>query len=156
MANMSKLVVGGVLGAAAAYFLDPDQGARRRNQARDQAMAQLRRGGQELQGKTKHARGVAEGLVKQVKPATPEAGPAQERPDDATLARKVESIVFRDEDAPKDKVSINAENGVVYLRGELESPEQIEGLVEEVRRVDGVSGVESLLHTPGEPAPMKS
>ncbi len=36
--------------------------------------------------------------------------------DDVTLARKVESIVFRDADAPKGKVDINVADGRVELR----------------------------------------
>ena len=37
-----------------------------------------------------------------------------------TLARKVESEIFRAADAPKGAVSVNAENGVVFLRGEVD------------------------------------
>jgi osmotically-inducible protein OsmY len=44
-------------------------------------------------------------------------------------------------------VSINAERGVVYLRGRLDSTEQIDALVRATGGVDGVKGVKSLLHT---------
>jgi osmotically-inducible protein OsmY len=45
-------------------------------------------------------------------------------------------------------------NGKVVLRGEADSAEMIEELVGRARSVQGVQEVESLLHTPGEPAPM--
>jgi hypothetical protein len=74
--------------------------------------------------------------------------------DDVTLARKVETEIFRDADSPKGAVDVNVQDGVVQLRGELEPPELIEELVEKARKVDGVRGVENLLHAPGTPAPM--
>jgi hypothetical protein len=73
--------------------------------------------------------------------------------DDAELAHKVESVVFRDESLPKGKVSINAENGTVFVRGQVDSPDTIVRVERAVRAVDGVEGVENLLHLPGTPAP---
>ena len=55
-----------------------------------------------------------------------EADKAQ--PDDVTLARKVETEIFRDADVPKGQINVNAENGVVVLRGEVEEPELIRDL----------------------------
>src|SRR5205085_10484496 len=81
---------------------------------------------------------------------------ADERPlDDATLAHKIESIVFRDPHVPKGQISVNAEKGVVYLRGEVPDRMLLDELVSRVREVQGVRGVESLLHLPGEPAPTR-
>ena len=73
--------------------------------------------------------------------------------DDAELAHKVESIVFRDSGLPKGHVSINAENGRVFLRGEVESPDVVARLERSVRDVEGVRAVENLLHLPDTPAP---
>jgi len=70
---------------------------------------------------------------------------AKPQPDDVTLARKVETEIFRDADVPKGKINVNAENGKVVLRGEVESPEMIEDLVSKARKVQGVQDVESLL-----------
>ena len=81
---------------------------------------------------------------------------AGERLNDPALQAKVESEIFRGPDAPKDKVSVNVENGVAYLRGELDDREAIDRLAEAAGSVEGIRGVENLLHTPGEPAPMKS
>ncbi len=85
---------------------------------------------------------------------TPGAGrePAEERLNDPALARKVESEVFRGEEIPKGSISVNAEYGVIYLRGEVPSRELMEELATRVRAVDGVRAVENLTHLPGEPA----
>jgi osmotically-inducible protein OsmY len=72
------------------------------------------------------------------------------QPDDVTLARKVETEIFREPDVPKGKINVNAENGKIVLRGEVDSPELIEDLVSKARSVQGVQEVESLLHTPAE------
>ncbi len=150
---MSRLLTGAI-GAAAAYFLDPDNGARRRNVARDWTVARLRRGADEVQRKAQYAQGVATGVAQQAKQAT--SGTEDGEPlNDVTLTRKVESIIFRAPDAPKDKVSVNAEDGVVYLRGELSSRDEIDELVKAANGVDGVRRVENLLHLPAEPAPSK-
>ena len=74
---------------------------------------------------------------------------------DAGLTRKVESIIFRPEEAPKGRVSVNAEDGVIFLRGEVETQEQIDMLVRAAEQVDGVREVRSLMHLPGTPAPSK-
>jgi len=73
--------------------------------------------------------------------------------DDVELVHKVESVVFRDDSLPKGKVSINAENGTVFLRGQVDSPDTIVRVERAVRVVEGVAGVENLLHLPGTPAP---
>jgi osmotically-inducible protein OsmY len=74
------------------------------------------------------------------------------RYDDHTLTRKVESEIFRPEDAPKDRVSVSAVDGVVELRGEV-GQEHIAQLGKAARAVDGVRDVRNLLHVPGTPAP---
>jgi osmotically-inducible protein OsmY len=77
------------------------------------------------------------------------------QPDDVTLARKVESEIFRGADVPKGQINVNAVDGVVYLRGELEQPDLIKDLESQARNVQGVQGVENLLHAPGQEAPAK-
>ena len=77
--------------------------------------------------------------------------PAKELPDDVTLAHKVESVVFRDRKFPKGRVNINAEQGQVFLRGQLDRPELIHDLEEAVRKVPGVRVVENRLHLPATP-----
>jgi osmotically-inducible protein OsmY len=89
--------------------------------------------------------------------AAPGAGrePAEERLNDPALARKVESEIFRDDAISKGKISVNAEYGVIYLRGEVPDRETTEELATRARAVDGVRAVENLTHLPDEQAPTK-
>lgn len=135
------------LGAVAGYFLDRRNGARRRHLVRDRVRAVLRRRSHEAMRRAKYLEGVAEGVVYRAAHAVPGVGGHDETPDDLTLAQKVESIAFRRAGVPKDHVSVNAENGVIYLRGQLERDEQIEELVRATHAIEGVNGVKNLLHT---------
>ena len=74
--------------------------------------------------------------------------------DDASLKDKVESELFREEHEVKGAININAQEGVVQLRGEVPSQDLIDVLVHKTEKIQGVRGVESLLHTPGTEAPM--
>ena len=74
--------------------------------------------------------------------------------DDATLKDKVESELFRDEHEVKGAINVNAQEGVVQLRGQLPSQDLIDALVERTSKIQGVRDVENLLHTPGTEAPM--
>jgi len=74
--------------------------------------------------------------------------------DDATLKDKVESELFRDEHEAKGAISVNAQQGVVQLRGELPSQDLIDALVDRTQQIHGVREVENLLHTTGTEAPM--
>ena len=141
-------------GAAAAWFLDPENGTRRRHVVRDKAFKYVRRGGSEAVRREDYAAGVAKGAVYEATPSRGD-GEAAERLNDPALARKVETEIFRSADAPKGKVSVNVEDGIVYLRGEVAKQDAIDRLVEQAGRVDGVRDVENLLHTPGTPAPHK-
>jgi len=145
---MPLFALAGAIGAALAYFFDRDNGRRRRKIAVDKAGKLARRAGQQAQGAAAQAQGLKEKathLSEQEKP----------QPDDVTLARKVESEIFRDADVPKGQINVNVEDGVVYLRGELEQPDLIEDLETQARKVQGVRGVENLLHAPGQEAPAK-
>ena len=69
--------------------------------------------------------------------------------DDVTLARKVESELFRPADVPKGSISVNVNDGVVELRGELSDQKQIDELGDNARKIDGVKDVRNLLSTAG-------
>ncbi len=81
------------------------------------------------------------------------SGAIPKRYDDGTLKAKVESELFRDEHEVKGAINVNAQEGIVQLRGELPSRDLIEALVERTRKIHGVKDVENLLHTTGTPAP---
>ena len=67
--------------------------------------------------------------------------------DDVTLARKVESELFRPADVPKGSISVNVNDGVVELRGELPDQSQIDELGDTAKKIDGVKDVRNLLST---------
>ena len=140
---------GMVVGIAVMYFLDPSQGRRRRHMSRDRALKVLRRTRREVARKARHEEGVAEGRLHEVRGDSI----ARPQPDDITLARKVESQIFRDADAPKGSVNVNAEHGIVYLRGQAGSQEWMERLIAAAQGVEGVKDVKNLLHVAGKPRP---
>ena len=138
----------GVAGTIAAltYFFDREAGARRRAMLRDRALALFGRG----DGTTEQYGGAisaeAYGSLEGVQHLSEEdKGPL----DDVTLARKVESEIFRGQDVRKGSVNVNVENGVVVLRGQVESEEDVERLERRARRVVGVYDVDNLLQTAG-------
>jgi osmotically-inducible protein OsmY len=139
------LVAAVAVGAAVAWFLDPSSGRRRRHVARDRAVALARRGAHRGRRTVRHAASDAVGLSRRVAHSLPHEEPEL---DDATLAHKVESIVFRDPDVPKGQININAERGVVFLRGQVERAELVEDLEVRARKVKGVRDVRNLLHLP--------
>lgn len=120
---MKKLLFGAAAAAAAGWFL----------KNKDKAAGYARQAKDQVTGEAR--------------------GPAEERLNDPALARKVESEIFREADAPKGSVSVSAEYGVIYLRGQLDDQETIDALVTKARAVEGVRAVENLLHLPSETAP---
>ncbi len=152
---MLKLILGAAAGFAAAWFLDPNDGTRRRHVVRDKALKYARRGKDEAVRRADYTAGQVKGAAREAAPVSARED-AGERLNDPALQAKVESEIFRGADAPKDKVSVNVENGIAYLRGELADRQAIDRLVAAAGNVEGVRSVENLLHTPGEPASMKS
>jgi hypothetical protein len=151
-ASTGAAVAAGVAGGAAgAYFLDPQQGKRRRHVAFDRLKALLRRGKAESERKARYAAGVAKGAAYEAVGA----GDGAESLPDPDLANKVRSEIFRGEEVPKGDINVSAENGVIYLRGELDSPEESEQLATSARQIKGVRDVVNLLHLRGETAPTK-
>lgn len=145
MSRTALLLAAGA-GAAAMHFLDPDRGRGRRAQARDQLSARLRRMRREAETDRRYAQGVAEGLRHQ--------GPTHRPADDQVLVDRVKSQLGPS--LPLDRINMDALDGVIELRGEVDDRARIDGLVSAVAGVPGVHGVTNLLHTPGTPAPMKA
>jgi len=94
-----------------------------------------------------HATNQMKGVVHAVTPHK------HEDMDDQTLADRVRSEIFRAADAPKGDVSVDVQAGVAYLRGEVADHDWIDRLGSSARKVEGITGVKNLLHTPGTPAP---
>jgi osmotically-inducible protein OsmY len=144
MSRLPTFLLGAAAGAAAAHFLDPDKGPERRSSVAAQAASTAKSGAAVAQSQATKVAGKAQG-------AAPGAGLSE--PDDVTLARKVETEIFRAPDAPKGAVSVDVQDGVAHLRGEVASEEWVARLAAEAGNVEGVKGVENLLHPPGTPAP---
>jgi len=126
-------LLGTAVGIVWGRLFDPSSGRRRRGMIRDRTGAYLRRGGRKAGRLGSHARGFAK-----------RATHLREEPkdyDDATLADKIKSEIFRPADVPKGQININVQNGLVQLRGEIPQPELIEELEAQVRRIHGVRDV---------------
>jgi hypothetical protein len=136
-------------GAAGAFLYDPRLGRRRRHWLRDRSLAATRR-------TWRRGRRAERMLMSRGRGRMLGAMHRHEQPksyDDATLVSKVSSEVFRDPWVPKGRLNIDACEGVVTLRGMVDDQRSIDRIVELTSRVQGVRGVESLLHLPETPAP---
>jgi BON domain-containing protein len=74
--------------------------------------------------------------------------------DDVTIARKVESVALRGRGT--DKVDVNVVDGVVWLRGQVKRPEDVNAIEAATRAIPEVVDVHNLLHLPKTPAPTRS
>jgi len=148
---MLKFLLTMGVGAALAYFLDPDKGKRRRNIARDRLMATMRQTGSQLEDRARYAASTAQGWQQK---ATQMGKEAAYDLNDSDLAHKVESELFRDPNISKGNININAERGTVVLRGQVEREDEINAIERKVRDIPGVASVENLLHLPDSPAQM--
>jgi hypothetical protein len=147
---MKRFGIGAAIALLGAWFLDPSSGKRRRHVTRDRVLAFFRGGGRKTARMGRVVSAHSYGVVQK-------ATHLREQPkdfDDATLKAKVETAIFRDADSPKGSVDVNAQHGIVQLRGEVQTPELIEELVERTRKIQGVREVENLLHLPRTEAPM--
>jgi BON domain len=136
-------------GVALEYFLDPRSGRRRRKLVRDRVRRTARRRARAVGRQAHYEAGKVIGLTHTIahrRHGMPEL-------DDVSLVRKVESELFRDRTLPKGRISINADRGIVVLRGELDDSQQIRHIENAARKICGVRDVENLLHEPGAPAP---
>lgn len=148
------LLVAAATGAGV-YFFDPQQGNRRRSVARDRAMAFLRRGRRQAAQKGDYAAGQVKGAVHEARSRATADAPKPGLTDQE-LARKVESIAFRDAEVPKGQINVDAAGSTVWLRGEVPSDDMREKLVSQAKAIPEVEKVEDLMHLPGQPAPTRA
>ncbi len=147
-----SILAAGVLGAVTAYFFDPDKGRGRRAKTMDQLTAVFRRLGRRGGRLARRAESEAYGAWQRAKHPIP----ADALTDDETLKQKVETELFGKPEVEKGKIVLNVEDGVVVLRGEVGSAEQMTELAQQALKVPGVAGVQNLLHLPAEPPPNKA
>lgn len=140
-----------VIGAALAYFFDPDRGRTRRARTSDQVGAALRSTGRRAGRTRRRLSARTAGMVEKARYQRHD----YLAPNDATLAHKVESELFGRPEVPKGRINVNAEQGVVVLRGQVETTDQIDQIEQATRQIEGVIEVKNLLHVAGTAAPNK-
>jgi hypothetical protein len=140
--------LGAAIGAAATWLLERGRWKRVADQTAGKGRRLWRGGGRAGRAVTAEAYGVTQ-KVQHLKEEPKEF-------DDATLKSKVETELFRDADVPKGQINVNAQDGVVQLRGEVPTPDMINDLVDKTRKIQGVKDVENLLHLPKTPAPSRT
>ncbi|HSH61063.1 MAG TPA: BON domain-containing protein [Acidimicrobiales bacterium] len=148
--KLTRLSLFGAVAGAAAYFLDPRSGEGRRSRLKDQVQAKLGRTGDQVASTATHVENKFEGATSSV------GQPGGQAPDDdKTLVDKIKSEILGGAAYAGHDVVVDAANGLVTLRGQVERPEEIEELGAAVSEVPGVRQVENYLHLPGDPAPNK-
>jgi osmotically-inducible protein OsmY len=150
--RLGSLAAATAAGAVAAFFLDPVSGKRRRHVAKDKITSAFRGSRDRIARRGRYVRGRAVGAVQEAR----RGGTVQIPENDETLAHKVESEALGYAGIPSGRVNVNAERGVVILRGQVDSPDDSRRLEKLVREVDGVLGVENLIHAPGAGPPNRS
>jgi hypothetical protein len=138
----------GAAGAIAAFLLDPARGRGRRARLIDQGGATVRRTIRQSGRALRTIRTTASGSMAA---ATHPGDGDTARLDDATLAAKLETRLFRDPSVPKGSINVNVERGIAILRGEVPDAEMRDRLASEAAAVGGVWSVHNLLHLPGQP-----
>ncbi|HXM55248.1 MAG TPA: BON domain-containing protein [Candidatus Dormibacteraeota bacterium] len=147
MARIRTLLIGSAVGAAAAYFFDPDLGGARRARLQDELGARVRESRRVLESAARQLQGRAQGAVAELDTAAPWDD------DDLTVLSRVESVLYGMPGFPKGAIESEVVDGRLILRGEVASPEQERDIVELASHVRGVAQVESLLRVPGPEAP---
>ncbi len=149
--RIRSLVLGGLIGAAIAYLYDPVSGAGRRARLRDQTLSELRTTRERAEAKKRHLSNLAQGAMSEFR----SPGPDDAYPDDAKIARRIQSQVFGAADVPKDRIALTVVDGVAELRGELDSEDEVSAIGERVSFVGGVREVRNLMRAHGSAAPNK-
>ena len=142
MPRIRNLVIGGAIGAATAYFFDPELGPARRARLQEDLAVQLRGGRREVERMVRELQGRASGAVALLEPGAP-------REDDLTVLSRVESVLFAIPGFPRGAVEAEVVDGALVLRGQVAGEGQEREIVEAAGRVPGVASVESRLRTPG-------
>lgn len=136
--------VAAAVGALLAHVLDPDMGRTRRAVTADRAAGAARSLGRAA---ARRGRWVTSTLAGKVGQARHELAGDQDGAelDEAALAHKIESILFRDPEVDKGAINVNAEGDSVFLRGSVDTRERAEDLAGRVAAIDGVGRVVNLL-----------
>jgi hypothetical protein len=133
-----EFLVGALVGAGLMYLLDPQGGARRRSLIADKATHAKSRAGDRIGGRARdlqnRSRGVLAGARSRLRP---------DEVSDEVLEARVRSELGHAIDYAG-SLTVVAENGRVMVAGRV-APGDAERVMETVRRVRGVQGVEDRL-----------
>lgn len=161
-ARIAASVAAASFGAVLMYVFDPDHGRRRRALVRDQlahgghAFAHVRR---RIARRGRFLRGVAKGVSHDTGHVASHVVRHDGHSllvDNETLVARVRSEVLGDDRLKAGEIHVDAYEGCVTLRGQLDDVEQIRRVIHATRQVEGVTEVRSYLHLPGEIPPNKA
>jgi uncharacterized membrane protein len=122
------------VGAALAYYLDPDRGARRRNMTRDKLVHARARAGDAIGTTARDLKNRTRGLVAETRGRF-----ASHEADDPVVVARVRTALGRVASHPK-AIEVTAEEGRVPLRG-VALRSEAEKLLDTARSVPGVADV---------------
>jgi osmotically-inducible protein OsmY len=131
---------GFVLGVGLAYYLDPQNGKRRRRMVVDRAASVARRLGRLAGKKARYAAGRGRGVAAGVE------GKLSSDPvatDDATVLQRIRSDALRDVGLSTKEIDVDVRDGVATVEGTVDSTALGDDLVARVRAVPGVKDVDS-------------
>lgn len=144
-------------GAALAYYFDPVSGRRRRALVRDKLARVRNVTTHDVPGRVEKRKRFLQGKVRGVQHGiTDIMHPHRGLTDDDTLVARVRSEALRSARIPAGEIHVDAYEGCVTLRGQLEGDDMIRRLVSATRHIDGVREVRSYLHLPGTLPPNKA
>lgn len=150
ISRMRTTLFGAALGAAAAYYFDPDRGRTRRTRHRDQLISKGRKVTREVDKKATYVEGQLEGARARAD------GKGEFTPEtDADVKQAIEQRLSGLGIDTSDVV-IDVTDGVAGIRGQIKQPEELKKIELEASQVPGVREVNSWLHLPGDPAPNKA
>jgi len=137
--------------AVAAYLLDPQNGKARRIRVIERSGRLARNVERGTSRQARYAWHTVRGRIGHLA-----SGEPRDIAEDRALLDRVESEVFADRSIPRGRVTFEVEGTDIILRGQLDSADDMHHIEEAVRKVPGVTGVTSLFHMPGTPAPNKA
>jgi osmotically-inducible protein OsmY len=137
--------------AAAAYFFDPESGKARRIRVVERSGHVARNVERRTTRQARYAWHTVRGRIRHLT-----SGEQPDLAEDRTLLDRVESELFANRSIPRGRVTFEVEGTTVILRGELDTADEMHHIEEAVRKIPGVTGVTSLFHMPGTPAPNKA
>jgi len=137
MARIRTLMIGGAVGAALTYFLDPERGSQRRARLLGDLGSAIAHGRQELNRRARQLQSGAGVAAAELQAAGPE--------DDLTVLSRVESVLHAIPDFPRSSVEIEVVDGGLVLRGDVESAELAHEIVETAGHIRSVASVENRL-----------